>query len=115
VFYSKMKSWGGVDDDGRVGLSTEAPVTGRPPRESEGARGSERETEVRDDSWGRAVSEREGEAAAGAERAACWAALLGQREHGRARERMGRSVGRTGGRERIGPVRFCFSFSFSNK
>jgi hypothetical protein len=44
VLLSKTESWGGVDGDGRVGLSTEAPVTGRPPRESERARGSERES-----------------------------------------------------------------------
>jgi hypothetical protein len=42
VFSSKMEPWGSVDGDGGVGLSTEAPVTGQPPREKARARGSER-------------------------------------------------------------------------
>jgi hypothetical protein len=91
VLSSKTESWEGVDGDGRVILSTEALVTGRPPRERERARGSEREDERLAMTSGAGLSAREGERASARARQA---ALLGHGASlGRARARPGRSAG----------------------
>jgi hypothetical protein len=111
---SKMESWGGVDGDGRVGLLTEASVTGRPPRESERARGREGESGRRKMTGGVALSVREkGEAAARARARIgppagprCWPSTsAGERAGTRAIW-----LGRTGGKEGSSPVRILFLF-----
>jgi hypothetical protein len=84
------------------------------------ARESEGETEVRDDMWGRGVSEREREREreresqrAGARQAALLGHVAGPSASASAgaRERAAR-LGRTGGKEGIGPVRISFLFFF---
>jgi hypothetical protein len=112
VFSSKMEPWGSVDGDGGVGLSTEAPVTGQPPRERARARGSERASGRKAMTCGDAVSARERRRAGARGRSRPmlgWAVRLGQ---ARARAHVSGPSSWAGPREkgRIGPISFLFFF-----
>jgi hypothetical protein len=101
VLPSKTESWEGVDGDGRVNLSTEAPVTGWPPRERERACGSEREDErlAMTSGAGLSTSVGERESARGRSRPLAGPRGWANRERAGAwATRLGRTRGREGNR-----------------